>query len=203
MITVPDFESYLRAMGDAVVFIGDPFVDSGLDLLGAKEGDVSVAWNVSYNNLTFPENTGDAVHEAEVQGYNPVLTVPLIIGNPDLWAKLSPTGILGGGHSSAQPVAETSVLIVPHRDLIAAGAGGYSKAINPGAWVPSAPENWLWFWRAYLQFPDMAFRNAEQGKMVSPVTVQAMHDKTKPEGHKLFTIGDPSVVAPVAIDVII
>lgn len=203
MINLADLESHLVAMGDFHVFTGDPFVENGLELLGAKEGDISVAFNAGYNNLTFPEHTGDAVHGANLKGYNPIITVPLIIGNPALWAKLSPTGIQGGGYSSEQPVTETSVVLVPNKDLVAAGTTGYSKASNPGTWSPSAPQNWVWFWRAYIQFPDLTLRNADQGKSAMPVTIQTMYDSARPEGHKIFTIGDPSALTPTPIDVVI
>lgn len=191
MVALPDLEAYLNAMGDVTIMIGSVSVADGLGEFGAKEGDVSVAFNQELNTLTFPENTGPAVHDAVLQGENPVITIPTVIYNEDLWARLSPNGQQGGGYSTPQPTVKTSVVLIPTQDLVAAGAGGYSKPVDPGVWAPEAPTRWVWFWKCIVMRPDITLRNPDMGKSIAPVTIQVLHDKTRPEGKKLYDIGDP------------
>lgn len=191
MVALPDLEAYLNAMGDVTIMIGSITTAGGLGEYGAKEGDVSVAFNQELNALTFPENSGAAMHDAVVQGENPVITIPTIIYNEDLWERLTPTGSTGGGYSFPQPTVKTSMVLIPTQDLVAAGLTGYAKPVAPGVWTPAAPTRWIWFWKVTIMRPDITLRNPDMGKSIAPVTVNVFHDKTKPEGLKLYDIGDP------------
>lgn len=183
----PDLELYLRELGKAVAYVGDPFTANGLVPLGATEGDVTVAANAEMNNLTFPEETGPAVHEARVQGENPVITLPLIIGNPALWAQLSPDGTTGGGFKSPQRVVDTSLVLFPVSEI---EDGLAYPALGP--WAPAAPVHALWFWRVYFNKVLGTFRQADGGKVIETVTAQVMYDKARPDGQRLYTRGDPA-----------
>lgn len=192
----------IRAMGVAEVFVGDPTVADGMVSLGATEGEIGVEITEGTNALTAPELTGGIVHQATTTIESAIITVPLIMGDPDLWARISATGEKGGGHSTPQPVAETSVLVIPRREL----GGGLANATGlPAAWTRTAgngvaggvgaefaPENAVWLWRAFPMRGRVPFRYAEGGKVITEVRFTAMIDVSKPEGQMVFTIGDPT-----------
>lgn len=199
MLAYPDLESYLVKLGDALIFIGDAFTEGGMEPLGAKEGDVTFATNKELNNLTFPEATGPAVHDSELQGEDPTFTIPIILGNPDLWERtmtVAPGGTVptpGGGFSSPQPAAEQQILVVPHKRLQNGVEYAYPNA-GPGPWTdpPGEPVDFLWGWRAVLTLGDIVYKRPDGQKSIANLTVKLMHDRTIPvEGHKLYTIGDP------------
>jgi hypothetical protein len=52
--------------------------------------------------------------------------------------------------------------------------------------------NAVWFWRATVTPAATPYRSADGGKMLVSVTYEAMFDAARPEGHKLYTIGDPT-----------
>lgn len=185
MLNFNSLEEYLRAIGKGWVFVGDPFTEGGLEPLGATEGDITVALNEEYNNLTFPEYTGPAVHETRLTGENPLVTIPLIVGNPELWEKISPTGKFSGGASRHVKPTETALVIFPEEEII----NGISY--DGTAWTPEAPKNAVWFWRGYFLRPGMTFRQPDGGKVIQEVQFQVMHDASKPEGVKLWCGGDP------------
>jgi hypothetical protein len=191
MITPFELEEALRAMGVAEVFVGDPTVVAGMVSLGATEGEIGVEIVEGTNNLTAPELTGGIPHQAHTTLESAIVTVPLILGDPDLWARISATGTKGGGYSAPQPVQETTVLVIPRSEL---GAGLSYGGGPPKVWAPAAPENAVWLWRAFPLRGRVPFRYAEGGKVITEVRFQGMFDASKPEGQKVYTIGDPSLV---------
>src|SRR3954470_5821024 len=99
----------LQAVGNAQAYIGNPFLAGGLAPLGAKEGKINVEFEETANDLTAPELTGPMVHERTVMGIGCRITVPLIIGDTALYAKISPLGVRSGGYDSPQAVTPTSL----------------------------------------------------------------------------------------------
>ena len=184
----PDLEALIDALGDAYVLIGDPFTVGGLVPLGIKDGDATVEWNEEYNDLIIGQ-TGPAIHQRKLRGMSPVVTFPILVGDPELYATLSPTGTAGGGHVEQQPVATTSLVLLPQSEM---GPAGLSYPDGAGPWAPAAPEHAIWFWRGHFLRPGASFREAEGGKRLDTVTFQAMWHGASPDGHKLFTIGDPA-----------
>lgn len=202
----------IQAMGVAEVFIGDPLTaQGGMLSLGAVEGTVNVTPGYTRNELKAPELTGDVTHQAVTVLGDVTCTVPLIISDMSVIPKISPTGLASGGHSIPQKVAETSVLIIP-RALV---GGGLANATGlPAGWTRTAgngvaggsgagfaPVNAIWLWRATPSYGALPFQYANGGKIIIEVTFTAMFDATKPEGHKVFTIGDPTAAAPTPIPV--
>jgi hypothetical protein len=190
----PNLQSALRAIGKGYVFVGDPFTSgaTGLKPLGATEGEIKVAFNQEFNDLKYPEYTGPAVHERKLTGENVVVTFPLILGDPDLWDDVSPTRSNGGGFSSQQSVRTTSLVIFPEPEIrsglsYTAGAAGAA-----GTWSPAAPRNAVWIWKGHFVRPGVSYKQADGGKVVSETTFQALFDPTRPDGHRLYTIGDPA-----------
>lgn len=190
-IAYPDLDAHLAAIGNAIIIVGDPSTASGMSVLGLKEGDITIEWNEEYSNLTAPEQTGPMIHESKLLGENPIINIPLIIGDPDLHATLSPLGEAAGGYDGPQSVVTTSLAIIPEAEF------GASFSYAAATWSPAAPEHAVWFWRGYFMRPNQTFRVAEGGKRVETVRFQAMRakaldpDLTLAVGQKLYLIGDP------------
>lgn len=181
----------LRALGAAKVFAGDPFTVGGLKEVAKTDGEISVEHNTEYNDFTATEHFGPGVIERKVQGENPTVSLPLILGDPLYWAELAPTGESHAGHSTPQAVQTTSLVIVPLTELNANGTFSYDPAAATPTWDPAAPEHAIWFWRGHFERVSTTFRQEDGGKVVETVTFQAMVDIARPEGHMLYTRGDP------------
>lgn len=201
--------SALKAIGVAEVFVGDPLTTGGMSSLGATEGTISFEAPQTLNPLTAPELTGEAAHQATVVYGAVRVTVPLILGDPTIFAKISPTGSKSAGNSVPQKVFETSVLIIPRAEL----GGGLSNTgsnwtrtagngVAAATGVGAAPQNAIWMWRATPTFAALPFSYGNGGKVITEVTFTAMFDVSKPEGHKLYTIGDPTAITPTPIAVV-
>lgn len=195
-VTLPNLEAYMRALGKGYVFTTDDWETAGtLAALGYTEGDIKVAFNPTHNDLTFPEATGEAVHASQLQGENPVITIPLVIRDKALWEKLSPIGATGGGFSAPQDVDTFGLAIFPE-SVIKAGL-----AYGGAAWAPAAPEMAFWGWKVYFRRPELTYKQSEGGKTISTIEAVCMYDSTKPEGMKLYDTGDPVVHGYAALRV--
>ncbi len=199
----------LQAMGVAEVFIGDPLTAvGGMISLGATEGTIGVDVPQTMNRLTAPELTGDVTHQATTTLGDVSVKVPLILGSMAVLPQISPTGSASGGFSIPQKVAETAVLIIPRNQVgggLAYPTGGpwartAGNGVAAATGAGAAPSNAVWLWRATPSFSSLPFAYANGGKVIVEVTFTAMFDGTKPEGHKVYTIGDPrAVVTPIAV----
>lgn len=202
MINKISLTEAIRALGRAMVYAGDAFTVGGLVALGATEGDIEVEEQEEYSDLTLPEYTGGAVHDRKVLQSGALVTIPLIVGpavgggsnGGAVYDKISSIGDGGGGgYSTQQPVVTTNLLIVPESEI---GAGlSYPLA---GPWSPAAPVHAIWIWRAVPEVSSQPFRHGDGGKIIREVPFRSMFDTTKPEGHKLWTRGDP---IPAGIEV--
>lgn len=206
-ITLLDLADQLRAIGRAVVFYDDHWTGTraiNLRHLGDTEGEIVPNFNESFTHQTFEELTGDAKHESYVAGEDPSVEIPLFVADPALRAILSPTGNASGGYSRRRPTKKRTLVLIPEEMFYSGDTDtyaeiGYTKA---GGWtLDDKPLDEvqrellgqsIWFWRGYFSKPPIPYRHAEGGKAVQSVTFQAMHDKTKPEGNKLYTLGDPT-----------
>lgn len=199
MMSPFQLQEAIRAMGMAAVFVGDPTIADGMGALGQTEGDLGLETAETPNKLTTPDSTGGIAHQATVTLESAVITIPLIMGDPALWAKTSATGASGGGYSSPQKVQETSVLLIPLAELggglsysLAAGwarleGNGVAAAVGAAA----APQNAVWLWRAFLTRGRVPFRRQDGGRVVAEVRAEGMMDVTKPEGQMVYTVGAP------------
>lgn len=193
----PDLLSTFRSIGKGYVFVGDPFTAAGLKPLGLTEGEIKVAFNQEFNDLKFPEYTGPAVHERKLTGENITVTIPLILGDPLLFETLSPVKKSSGGFTSQQKVVTTALVVIPQAEMNASGltytppTGGTGG--TAGGWVPAAPKQAVWIWKGHFSRPGLNYKHADGGKVIAETTFQAMfsNEARLPEGHKLYTIGDP------------
>jgi hypothetical protein len=192
----------LQNIGNAKLAIGDPFTASGMAILGAKEGEIKVDLTAEYSDLTAKELTGPAVHQRTVMGVGARVTIPIIMGDTALYAKISPTGTSGGGWSNPQAIVPTSILVIPDSEI----AGGIANATGLAAgWVVTtgngytggsgagyAPVHAFWGWRAVPELSGWGYTYENGGKIIREVVFQLLFDASRPEGHKLWTIGDPT-----------
>jgi hypothetical protein len=209
-----DLEAVLRRIGRGVAYYaidedGDPIMWDGASALeiaqlGDTEGDITVNANGTVANLTLPEISGDAVHEATATGENPTIELPLFLADPDLLPVLSPTGGASAGHIRVRDVSERTLVLFPE-GLFRKTDGTYAELAHAGgAWtldgeaLDAAHQTLLglsvWFWRGYFPRPTRMFRggHGDAGKNIESVTFQAMMHPDMPDGHRLYTLGDPA-----------
>lgn len=184
-VSYPDVATLVKRLGKGIVLTGDPTTDSGLSVLGIVEGEITPEWNEEFSDLTAPDQLGPAVLERKLRGMNPRLTIPLIIGDAALLATLSPTGVAHGGHEKDQDAVTTSVVVVPEDEF------GDTFEFTTGVWTPAAPTKAMWLWKASFERPGITYKAADGEKDVEDVIAQCHWDASKPDGHHLFTFGDP------------
>jgi hypothetical protein len=192
----------LQAIGNAQAYVGSPFVAGGLSPLGAKEGAIQIEVDETANDLTAPELTGPMVHERTIMGIGVRITIPLILGDTALYAKINPLGSRSAGSDSPQAVTPTTLLIAPDSEVgggltnatgLTAGwvrALGYGFAAASGS--GAAPVHSFWLWRAIPTTPSRQYSYENGGKVITPVTFQGMFYASNPSGQQLYTVGDPA-----------
>lgn len=181
------FTQALLALGVAEVFVGDWTVADGMESLGAIEGAIreNITWRK--NALTAPEHTGGVEHQATVVPESVSFTAPVILGDPDVYAKISPTASKDGAPDSPTAVVTTGVLLVPRSEIPDAGI-----SYNGTVWSPDTPfVNSLFFPRAYLMHGDIPRPYDNGGKAIVDVTVTAMFYAAGPAGKRVWVRGDP------------
>jgi hypothetical protein len=198
----------VTAQGGSTPLQWDGTTELFLKWLCDTEGAVAFEPNPEFQRLTAPELTGAAPLRAKVQGEAPTITIPAVYASPTTRALLSPTGSASGGYPYAIPVTELTLVIFAEElffDATAATAK-YGLALDPngGTWQLggqalsglSARKQALfglttWAWRCFAIKAPFNFAHEDHGKNIQEVTVELMVDETKPEGHMLYTIGDP------------
>lgn len=188
MLTAFSLSAALSALGVARAFIGDPFTASGMSAL-PTEGQINASSPQNLNRLTAPELTGDVAHDAVVTPGQTTITVPVIYTGAAQLASLSAHGSASEGYSSPKSPTYTSLLLVPLKEMSTAAPP--TLAYDGTTWTPAAPANSIWFWKVVPQRPDLSMAFENGGKVILPVTFEAFFDADRPEGHKLFTVGDP------------
>lgn len=196
----------IAAIGVAEVFVGDPMTTGGLTSLGAVEGTITFNAPENINALTAPELTGEVAHSAVVTPGAVTVTVPMILSSQSQLLKISPRGKASMGNSVPQAVTPTGVVIMPRSELgggLTNTAATYTRTAGNGVagatGAGAAPVYTIWIWKAIPTFPNLPFQFSNGGKIITEVTFTAMFDASKPEDHKVYTIGDPRAVTPTAI----
>ena len=193
-VTRPTLANAVAAIGKAQVYTGNPFTVGGMKALGSIEGEVSFNEDFQYNDLT-TEQTGGVVHQRQVMLGSVTITAPIVFSNVEAYASTHPLGLAHGGHSRQQPAAETSVMIVPDFEHAADGTFAYNiaGAETTPSWKPAPPKHAVFLWRASRTRDALSFQQDNGGKRVITVTFTGMwfDGAAVPEGHKVYTIGDP------------
>jgi hypothetical protein len=209
--TLMDVANIIASYGRGVVFRA-PVWDPGagplaMSQLGVTEGDIAVNTNPATAGMTYPELTGPAVHEMDYLGENPVVDIPLYLADPALLAIVSPSGSAHAGRSRRGPVAEHTLAIFPEAlflDTVGGIVTPRTVAFDAlGAWtfngvaITPAQQKLLdasfWLWRCVFNRPPRRFRGGagDDKKNLETVSTQTMHHPDMPEGHHLYTTGDP------------
>lgn len=210
-----NLQNLLRKIGRGVVMYavdgnGDPVRwnrNGPLTLrhLGDTQGEINLAPNETIAPTTLEEISGDAVYEAEYVGENPQLSIPLFLADPDLLPVVSPTGFASAGHIRTREVSERTVVVFPER-LFRLPAGGYGTlTYTGGIWqlngqaLTTGHQTLLalsvWLWRCYFTRPPRRFLggHGNDAKNIEVTTCQVMIHPDMPDGHHLYTSGDPAV----------
>lgn len=217
-----DLATVLRSIGRGVVMYAtsdqagtiparwSPGAPLYLFHLGDTEGDIAIATNPKMDALTTPELTGDAPHEMDYSGEAPEITIPLYLADPMLETIISPFGLASAGLSRRSQAQEHTLVIFPESLFVTSGPGVAPTvaelAVAAGNWtlggnpLTTAQQEQLghtfWAWRGWFTRPAKTFHGGagDERKNIEQVTFRVGHHPDMPEGHHLYTIGDPSLV---------
>lgn len=209
-----DLASLVRSWGRGVVCrapVWDGVSPLELTHLGDTEGDIVVNTNPAIAGLTTPELTGPAIHEADYEGESPSIEIPMYMTDPAQRAIVSPSGIQSAGRRRRTPAAEHTLVLFPEAlfllpqdpitGSINVGTLSYTMATGwqfEGAALSPAKELLLgetfFAWRGYFSRPPRSYKGGagDARKNIETVTFQLMHHASMPDGHHLYTIGDPT-----------
>lgn len=200
-IAAPNFltlEAALDDLGVCWVLVGDPFTAGGMAVLGLTPGDITPAMNPSFVSRIYEEYSSQPV-DVKLKGFAPTVDIPLVWGDPDVYAKTSPTASASGGHTTPQPLTYTTLALVPESEM----AGGLEYA--SGAWVKPAGglKHAVWFPKGYFSgaFPTFGSLNTENKNRSGSVTFTGVlaDDAKWVEGAKSYIIGDPVAAGVTAL----
>lgn len=200
-----------RSIGRGVAMYADEWdrtTDLELDHLGDTEGEFVFTPNESFVYLTTEELTGQAPLEGYKEGEAPTITIPFWNATPALKDILSADASASGGYSRQQPVQTYTLVIFPERLFFNSATRIYDAQVrytNANGWQKNVGAGWvsltaeedrylnlsLWCWRVHPKKPDTRYRHAEAGKVVEPVEFVLMQNVAMPDGHILYTVGDP------------
>lgn len=182
---VSSISGYVSALGKAYIYVAsDPTNAASWALLGLTEGEVQADEKFMFNDFKLPEWTGDAIHSRDLDGQDITMTIPLIWGDATLYDKVAPSGAKGGGRSKPMAVVTKTVLIIPTKEV------GTGLTYDGASWTPSAPNHAIWLHKATFEPGSYAFKHGDGGKVIRQIGVRPLFDDTKPEGQKLYTIGN-------------
>lgn len=211
--------SVVRSLGRGVVMYAtsdeagtiparwDPATALYLQHLGDTEGDIEVATNAKMDALTTPELTGDAPHDMDYSGESPEISVPLYMADPALMAIVSPFGLASAGLSRRAQARENTIVIFPEGLFVESAPGvapaAGTLAYSAGVWTLGGEPltaaqtaqlgHTFWGWRGWFTRPPITYHGGagDARKNIETVTFRVGHHPDMPEGHKLYTIGNP------------
>ncbi|HET7321858.1 MAG TPA: hypothetical protein VFI96_05125 [Longimicrobiaceae bacterium] len=192
-VLAPSFQTLEAALEDLGVcwaLVGDPFTASGMSVLGLTPGDITPAMNPSFVSRIYEEYSSQPV-DVKLKGYAPTVDIPLIWGDPDVYAKITPTASAAGGHTTPQPLTYTTLLLIPESEFV----GGLE--FSAGAWVKPAGglKHAVWFPKGYFSgaFPTFGSLNTENKNRTGTITFTGVLADAANwvEGTKSWIIGDP------------
>ena len=183
----------LLALGKAVPFVGDWTTVDGMEPLGATEGPITETGGWSINAFTANEHTGGVAHRATAVPGTLAINVPLFVGDPDLYAKITPHGSADGVGDNPANVQETGLWLVPLACFPEGGTIGYDGT----SWSPLNIEddplfqNSILFGRGFWTHGDISHPFENGGKSITTATYTPMYDSRLPAGKRVWVRGDP------------
>lgn len=207
-----EVSSLVASYGRGVVFYApkwDTLSALSMAQLGVTEGDIVITPNATTAGLTIPELTGPAKHEMDYTGEAPTVAIPLYLADPALFAICSPSGSAHAGRSRRGAVKEWTIAVIPEALFLGTDPDSgivtdYTVAFDgAGVWkfngvvLTPAQQDLLdvsfWMWRSVFTRPPRKFRggDGDAKKNIETVTLESMHHPLLPEGHHIYTTGDP------------
>jgi hypothetical protein len=189
-------------IGKSVIFQVNPTWNGSDDLfaslthIGTTEGDVEMAMNPTYSELTLPESSGPAALIRYLTGERPTFKIG-VFPNPDNLKIFSPTGTGSAGQERQRRVKEYTLWIVSEQLFLATdpvtGVVGIVPVTFDGSVFKkdgndlTAAEQRLvdmsmLIWRADFERLAPKYHHADGGKSIVDVTVTCQQDFTKPDG---------------------
>jgi hypothetical protein len=192
-MTAPAFltlEAALNDLGQAWVAIGNPFSSGGMSILGLTPGEITPAMNPQYQQRIYEEYSRQPV-QAKLVGCNPEVTIPLVWGDPTVYAKVNPLGAKWGGHATPQDITYTTLVLIPQSEANA------NWVYGGGSWTypVGGPVHSIWFPKGYFDgaFPTFGSLVTENKNRTGSVTFRGVLASASnwPDGRKSWVIGDP------------
>ena len=195
-ITDVTLQQALTAVGTGKVFLGPNCTTVGaLTAIGAIEGDPQENLSFTLNPLTAPQQTGGVVHQATVvPGDDLGITVPIIVGQAGLLAKIMPHGSEDGWGDKPVSVSEKAMWFVPQALIDAAGGSiGYDgTTLTPnGIDTNVNMANTLLFMRCFLIPAGIPRPYGQGGKGIVSVKITPMFYSQGPVGKQVWIRGWP------------
>jgi hypothetical protein len=209
-----DLATVIRSFGRGAVFRApkwDFASPLALTHLLDTEGDINVNVNSEVAGLTTPETTGPAWHEADYTGEAPVVEIPGYMTDPTTIALCSPSGTMSAGRSRRSAPLEHTLVLFPEsvylRDpdvnrIVEAGivtytnAGGWELDGEPldAARLAALQAAAIWLWRGMFDRPPRRLLGGagDARRNIETLSFRTMHHPLAPEGHHLYTIGNPA-----------
>lgn len=203
-----------RTLGRGVVFYADkwdPTTPLELQHLGDTQGDLVFNPNAEVAFMTLPERTGPAPVAADYTGEAPTIEIPLYLADPALMAVVSPGNSGSAGRSTRVAAKEWTLAIFPEGLLRDAAGDDATLAYAAGVWTVGGQaltaeqevllDSALWIWRGVFMRPPRRFLGGagDEKRQIETVSLSALVHPDLPEGHKLYTLGNP-VDASIELD---
>lgn len=211
--TLTDYATTRLALGRASLWVAgsslatatywDESAELTLTHLGITMGEIGPPEETPTNNLTLPELTGAAAHEAYAENPDAVIEFEAIVSSQAQLNVFSPTGSGSAGYRRPPLVTEHTLVLFPEALLIEGNPPAeVALAYSGGAWTVGGDaasaeqlaliDLSLWFWRGYFHRAPLRYRYEDGGRAETTVRFNVMQDLTKPNGEQLWTVGDPA-----------
>lgn len=208
--TLMDLNALSRTWGRGVIFRApkwDPTGPLALSYLTDTEGDIVVNTNPELATMTLPELTGPANHDVDFLGENPVIEAPMFVTDPLLHALVGPTGSAHGGRERRGRPVEHTIAIFPEELWLNPLTNEIDRtkdfSYNGGVWTYDGEalsatklellDASFFLWRAVINRPPRTFHGGagDAKKQIEPVSIQGLYHPDMPNGHHLYTSGNP------------
>jgi hypothetical protein len=186
-----------------------------LEHAGDTEGALTVSFETERSNLLVPELFGNVPLKSFITSETPSITgVNVWVADPDIAKKWSPTAVAHGGRSRRAEDQGRTMRIIPEDLFIAAdgqtqvgliyedndfmqqplAADGVTPSGAPVA-VPAAKEhligNIITLWRVGVDRADKVYQHEDGSRSLAAVGIIPMIHPNMPNGHHVFTMGNP------------
>lgn len=199
---------------DGTTNLFDDLLDTRFQHLGNTEGEIAFAPNAEYSSLMIPENLGPGVLKKYLTGFAPTAEFGMF-PSPTLSPILSPTGAASGGNTRQRRVKLHTLWIAPEQLFIKPNAvtnieEEVEVTVAAGVWSKdgeafTAEDQRLFDMSIFIWMADFTqmmptYRHEDGGKSLTTVTLSALQDLTKAEGHQIWTMGSELVASGIDLE---